>query len=336
MKKISLTLSILLILFAGGVKAHNLENLSPKHEHLLSECTPEADPLGYKPLYKKPPRYPRKAQQRGIEGTVLVEFTINKDGSVHNPTVAWSSSTDPKNPDTFNKSALIAAKQFRYQPALSESGQPMETKGVLNQITFLIEGRENSLNLGKHNKQFDDLTARLNLKGREKSLKKIEKILLESNLSRLQRAAYLYLKAMYLYKDKSPHSQITDLLLESKKNYLEEKQTLPIGKGVMSVTGYKLQSFAGILLGQMYLEESDWNSAALELEEALRAAVEATLQSKRFFSAYIQLGMAHYNLQNWCEASSSWRAAQKMGKKHGFSLPDALKEPMEFAQSKSN
>ena len=108
----------------------------------------------------------------------------------------------------------------------------METKGVLNQITFLIEGRENSLNLGKHNKQFDDLNARLNLKGREKSLKKIEKILLESNLSRLQRAAYLYLKAMYLYKDKSPNSQITDLLLESKKNYLEEKQTLPNGKGL--------------------------------------------------------------------------------------------------------
>ena len=46
--------------------------------------------------------------------------------------------------------------------------------------------------------------------------------------------------------------------------------------------------------------------------------------------------MAHYNLQNWCEASSSWRAAQKMGKKYGFSLPDALKEPMKLAQSKNN
>ena len=335
MKNISLTLSILL-LFAGGVKAHNLEYLSPKHKHLLSECIPEADPLRYKPLYKKPPRYPRKAQERGIEGTVLLEFTINKDGSVHNPTVVWSSSTDPKNPDIFNKSALIAAKEFRYQPELSESGQPMQTKGVQNQITFYIYGQENSLNLGKHNKQFDDLTASMNLRKREKSLKRIEKILLESNLSRLQRAAYLYLKAMYLYKDKSPNGQIIDVLVESKKNYVEEKLTLPSGRGVMSVTGSKLQSFAGILLGQMYLEESDWNSAASELEEALRAAKVATLQSNRFFSAYIQLGMAHYNLQNWCEASSSWRAAQKMGKKYGFSLPDALKEPMEFAQSKSN
>ena len=124
--------------------------------------------------------------------------------------------------------------------------------------------------------------------------------------------------------------------MQMKKNYSEEKLTLPSGTGVMSVTGFKLQSFAGILLGQMYLEESDWNSAASELEEALRAAKVATLQSNRFFSAYIQLGMAHYNLQNWCEASSSWRAAQKMGKKYGFSLPDALKEPMAFAQSKSN
>jgi len=174
MKRTSLTLSIILLLFAGGVKAHNLENLSPKHKHLLSECSPEADPLRYKPLYKKPPRYPRRAQERGIEGTVLLEFTINKDGSVHNPIVVWSSSTDPKKPDIFNKSALIAAKQFRYQPALSESGQPMETKGVLNQITFIIYGQENSLNLGKHNNQFDVLTARLYLKGREKSLKKIE------------------------------------------------------------------------------------------------------------------------------------------------------------------
>ena len=72
------------------------------------------------------------------------------------------------------------------------------------------------------------------------------------------------------------------------------------------------------------------------IRDRLRAAKVATLQSNRFFSAYIQLGMAHYNLQNWCEASSSWRAAQKMGKKYGFSLPDALKEPMKFAQSKNN
>ena len=315
------------MLFAGGIQAHDLGK-HIKHLHLFSKCIPETDPLAFKPLYKGPPKFPRRAQERMIEGTLMMEFTIKKDGSVHGPTVVWSSTTDPKYPDIFHKPALDAVKKFKYQPAQDEIGQPLETNGVLNQFTFLIEGYENSLFLGKHNDQFATLTKKIDSKKREKYIKAIDNILSVGNLSRIQRAAYLYLKAMYLYKDESPSNQIKDLLIESKSNYEGEER--------MTVSGYKLHSFAGILLGQMYLEESDWTNTAIELETALRAAQEASIQSERFFRAYIQLGIAHYNLKNWCEASSSWDDAKNLGKKHGLSLPSDLEEPMKFAKSKLN
>ena len=324
--KLSLALSILLMLFAGGTHAHDLDHSG--HPHLFSNCLPEVDPLAYRLIYGKAPNYPKKARQKSVEGTLVVELTIKEDGSVHNPTIIWSDTTDKIYPDIFHEAALKAVKEWRYQPAKDPFGKPLESKGILGQVSFLLEGYEDTLNLGNHDALFARLTEQLNRNKREKSINQINNILAENRLTKVQRASYLYLKAMYLYKGSSPEGEIKNLLIESKTNYETEE--------FMSVNGYKLHSFAGILLGQMYLNESDWNNAAFELETALRAAREASIQSERFFTTYIQLGIAHYNLQNWCEAYSSWDNAQNLGKKHGLSLPNDLKEPIKFAKSKSN
>ena len=44
----------------------------------------------YLPIVKVAPIYPRRAQSRGIEGYVIVEFTVTKNGSVRNPLVIES------------------------------------------------------------------------------------------------------------------------------------------------------------------------------------------------------------------------------------------------------
>ena len=87
----------------------------------------------YLPIVKVAPVYPSRAIDRGIEGYVIVEFTVTKNGSVRNPRVV------EYHPSTiFNKAALAAALKFKYKPRVV-NGEPIEVHGVLNKITFQLE-----------------------------------------------------------------------------------------------------------------------------------------------------------------------------------------------------
>jgi protein TonB len=87
----------------------------------------------YLPIVKVAPVYPSRAVERGIEGYVIVEFTVTKSGSVRNPRVV------EYHPSTiFNKAALAAALKFKYKPRVV-NGEPIEVHGVLNKITFQLE-----------------------------------------------------------------------------------------------------------------------------------------------------------------------------------------------------
>ena len=87
----------------------------------------------YLPIVKVQPIYPRRAQQRGIEGYVIVEFTVSKLGTVVNPVVVEA---EPAN--IFDQAAINAAMKFKYKPRVV-NGEPMEVAGVQNRITFKID-----------------------------------------------------------------------------------------------------------------------------------------------------------------------------------------------------
>ena len=93
----------------------------------------------------------------------------------------------------------------------------------------------------------------------------------------------------------------------------------------------KLQTFGGILLGQMYLDESNWEKAEKELSEAILASRGSGLKSKRFYQAYLQLGMASYNQKKWCLASKSWEQSKMLAKKYLINFPEQLVGPFEYA-----
>ena len=84
----------------------------------------------YLPIVKVAPIYPRRAQTRGIEGYVLLEFIVTKTGAVSNPMVIES-----KPPGIFDRSALNAALKFKYKPKVV-NGEPIDVAGVRNRITF--------------------------------------------------------------------------------------------------------------------------------------------------------------------------------------------------------
>ncbi|WP_281556252.1 energy transducer TonB [Thalassomonas sp. RHCl1] len=88
----------------------------------------------YLPIVKVAPVYPRRAQARGIEGFVIVEFTVSKNGSVINPVVVQA---QPEH--IFDRAALDAAAKFKYKPRVVD-GVAMEVAGVQNKITFQIDG----------------------------------------------------------------------------------------------------------------------------------------------------------------------------------------------------
>lgn len=87
----------------------------------------------YLPIVKVAPVYPQRAMARGMEGWVLVEFTVTASGTVKNPQVIDS---DPAN--VFDRAALEAAEKFKYKPRVI-NGKPVEVEGVQNLIRFELE-----------------------------------------------------------------------------------------------------------------------------------------------------------------------------------------------------
>lgn len=87
----------------------------------------------YLPIVKVAPQYPRRALSKGIEGYVILEYTVTKKGTVENPVVIES-----KPNRIFDKSAIKSALRYKYKPRVVD-GKPIEVSGVRTKITFELE-----------------------------------------------------------------------------------------------------------------------------------------------------------------------------------------------------
>lgn len=87
----------------------------------------------YLPIVKVAPIYPRRAQARGIEGYVIVEFVVTAAGTVDAPVII-----DSVPPGIFDRAALQAVAKFKYKPKVI-NGKPVAVAGVRNKLTFILE-----------------------------------------------------------------------------------------------------------------------------------------------------------------------------------------------------
>ena len=87
----------------------------------------------YRPIVKVAPVYPSRAQSRGIEGWVLLRFTVNETGAVVDPVVV-----EAQPEGFFEKAATKAALRFKYKPRVID-GKPQIVRGVEHLITFEID-----------------------------------------------------------------------------------------------------------------------------------------------------------------------------------------------------
>ncbi len=125
----------------------DMDNVTPEAETMFVSTAPvntsinlNASGFGlapsdgeYLPIVKVQPIYPRRALSRGIEGYVIVEFTVTAAGTTKDHFIV-----EAKPNGVFNRAALQAAAKFKYKPRVVD-GQAIEVPGVQNKITFIIE-----------------------------------------------------------------------------------------------------------------------------------------------------------------------------------------------------
>jgi protein TonB len=85
------------------------------------------------PLVRIEPRYPRRAQARGIEGWVRVMFTISPTGTVDDARII---AAEPER--VFDAAALRAVAKWKYKPRIVE-GRPVAREDVEVTLRFEIE-----------------------------------------------------------------------------------------------------------------------------------------------------------------------------------------------------
>lgn len=90
----------------------------------------------YLPIVKVAPLYPSSALSRGIEGYVLLEFTVTETGATADPVVIES-----KPEGVFDQAASKAVLKFKYKPRV-ENGLPIRVPGVRHVITFKLDKKK--------------------------------------------------------------------------------------------------------------------------------------------------------------------------------------------------
>ena len=293
--------------------------------NLFPSCSKLKDPLAAKPIKQSPPKYPRKALMNGVQGTVLVALDISEKGTVSSSKVIWSSSDDPKFENIFDKSSIRASENFIYQPKTNEYGKEVTSKAHAI-IIFTIQGQEETLNLGSQTRKFASLSGLLK-KDPDKFLIEVEELLNRNDLEKIQRAIYLYYKGLVHYRRGSDTKEVVAILEDSQKNYYETYTFETENKEenniiLMGNNESKLHTFNGILLGQLYLEQSRWNEAALQNATVLRNARTQRSKSPRYLQAFLNLGISAYNLKLWCHASESWKSAVALSQEINKPIPE--------------
>ncbi|MEO8467447.1 MAG: energy transducer TonB [Gammaproteobacteria bacterium] len=85
------------------------------------------------PIVRVPPDYPARAQARGIEGWVQIQFAVTPTGTVREPVVV---AAEPQG--IFEDAALKAIARWRYNPRI-DGGVAVERVGLQTVIRFELE-----------------------------------------------------------------------------------------------------------------------------------------------------------------------------------------------------
>ena len=180
----------ILILIAGLLLAAN----GHTHDELFPTCPSPHDPHSadtkeniqpYKAISKTPPFYPRRALGRGLEGSVILEYTINTEGRAIDIKVVDTSNT------IFDSAAIRAVEEFLYEPSINlDTGLPIDTPGVMHAITFSFEGYEEILTLGGALDSWNRTINKIQSEKPKNAIRRIERYLADEEDDIIRAALY--------------------------------------------------------------------------------------------------------------------------------------------------
>ena len=294
---------------------------SNQHQNYLAHDVEQENIKLYKPIKKRSPIYPRKASIDGIEGVVILEYTINNKGKTEDIIVLESSD------DLFNNAAIKAVSKFIYEPSINlDTGLPMRTPGVEHAISFRLEGYDDILLFpGRRSGNFN---REINIIQNLDPEQAIERILfkLPSEKDPLKKAVYYYLK--YL---RSAEIEPRNLLVEKEDIQTSHsllKDEISLDPNVIKVKTYIIPSLAFV--------ETDTKKAIELLEEVIHMFTEYNFPpSLRAYYAYSTFGVLAYNSGNWCGAYKSFDKAIDITKNIGLEAPPKIEQYRDFAKQKS-
>lgn len=104
-----------------------LPNWSPSELNFLAESRGPAH------IRRAAPRYPKDAKRQRIEGTVYLEYDINKRGKTTNIRVL-----EAVPEGVFERAAIAAVRRWEYKPAV-EAGRKVATNNFRNRINFKLD-----------------------------------------------------------------------------------------------------------------------------------------------------------------------------------------------------
>ncbi|MGH9749404.1 MAG: energy transducer TonB [Candidatus Polarisedimenticolia bacterium] len=102
----------------GGTGAPGLLADGPGGEAIFA--LPDLDQKP-RPIFQAEPIYPFELRQKRVEGTVYVQFIVDREGRVVDPRVEKSTHAG------FDKPALDAVRQWRFEPAV-RGGEPVQAR----------------------------------------------------------------------------------------------------------------------------------------------------------------------------------------------------------------
>ena len=294
---------------------------SNQHQNYLAHDVEQENIKLYKPIKKRSPIYPRKASIDGIEGVVVLEYTINNKGKTEDIIVLESSD------DLFNNAAIKAASKFTYEPSINiNTGLAISTPGVKHAISFRLEGYDDILLFsGRRSANFNIEINKIQNLDPEQA---IERILfkLPSEKDPLKKAVLYYLKSL-----RASEIEPRNLLVEKEdlqKSYsLLKEEVISIDPNVLKLRTYIIPSLA-------YLEATDEKAIEL-LEESISILQGNNFPySTRAYSTFVNFGVLVYNSGNWCRAYKSFDKAIDIAKNIGLEAPPAIEQYRDLAKQK--
>jgi TonB family protein len=108
--------SVILACFVGGLVAATTAAGDRSQAGRFDKRTMPEPKL----IHKVPPKYPADAKKEGVEGTVVLDAVLGKDGAIRETRVKQGA--DVRLVDA----ARAAVEQWRYEPVLNAQGEPVE------------------------------------------------------------------------------------------------------------------------------------------------------------------------------------------------------------------